>query len=100
MRSSDTIHRDELQRRLEVMRSSVDIALKTLDDYSDLLVEAGDAADYRALPTRHLRDIMMVMEAVAEGRAYRSYVDGVSVQDWAKRLHALLTEEFPDITQS
>lgn len=100
MRSSDTIHRDELRRRLEVMRSSVDIALKTLDDYSDLLVEAGDAADYRALPTRHVRDIMMVLEHTARGIAYNAYVDGVDVQEWARRLHELLINEFPDITQS
>jgi hypothetical protein len=82
------------------MRSSVDIALTTLDEYSDLLVEAGDTGDYQALPTRHLRDVMMVLEHVADGSAYNRFVDGVSVQDWAARLHALLVEEFPNITQS
>lgn len=89
---------DETRRRLEVLKSSVDIALKTLEEYDDLLQQVRDGS-YRALTTDHVRDIMMVMEYVADGSAYNAYVNGVSVQDWAARLHRLLREEFPDITQ-
>jgi hypothetical protein len=89
---------DETRRRLEVLKSSVDVALQTLDAYSDVLKEVVDGS-YRTLPTRHIRDIMMVLEHVADGTAYNAYVDGVEVQTWASRLHELLRHEFPDITQ-
>lgn len=93
----DKVITDETRRRMAVMRLSVDMALKTLEEYDDLLQQMMDGS-YYPLPAHHIRNIMMVLEFVADGTAYNAYVDGVDVQTWASRLHKLLRDEFPSIT--
>lgn len=95
---SSSVTADETRRRLEVLRAGVDVALKTLDEYGELLAKEADAS-VRAVSTTQLRDIMMVLEFTADGMANNAFVDGVDVRVWAKRLHTQLAEEFPDIVQ-
>lgn len=87
---------DETRRRLDVLKAGVDVALKTLAEYNDLLTQTVDNS-YRSLTTDQVRNVMMVLEYVAEGSAYNAYVDGVEVQEWARRLYKDLHAEFPDI---
>lgn len=94
----DKVITDETRRRMAVMRLSVDMALKTLEEYDDLLRQVTDGS-YYPLPAHHIREIMTVLEHVADGVVENAYVDGVSVRVKASRLHELLQHEFPDITQ-
>jgi hypothetical protein len=86
----------ERARRLEVLKQGVDVALKTLSEYNELLAQTVDDS-FRSLTTDQVRNVMMVLEYVAEGSAYNAYVNGVEVQEWARRLYKDLHAEFPDI---
>lgn len=84
---------DERARRLEVLKQGVDVALQTLGEYNDLLTQTVDDS-FRALTTDQVRNVMRVLECVADDV---SYLNGVEIQEWARRLYKDLHAEFPDI---